>query len=93
MLQADLSTSLQELLEILVVVILIVFAAKDQSHKLEVSDAGLHFELNVPPLRTWGINEADLPGVVEKAAYASSMQANPLPLTGEELLSMAMAAL
>ncbi len=43
-------------------------------------------ELNVPPLRAWGITEADLPGVVEKAARASSMQANPLLLTGEELL-------
>jgi alcohol dehydrogenase class IV len=50
-------------------------------------------ELNVPPLRAWGITEADLPGVAEKAARASSMQANPLPLTSEELLLMAMAAL
>jgi len=50
-------------------------------------------ELNVPPLRTWGITEADLPGVAEKAARASSMQANPLPLTDEELLLLATAAL
>lgn len=50
-------------------------------------------ELNVPNLRAWGIAEADLPGVVEKAARASSMQANPLPLTGEELLAVIMAAL
>ncbi len=49
-------------------------------------------ELKVPPLRAWGITEADLPGVVEKAARASSMQANPLQLTGEELLLMATAA-
>jgi alcohol dehydrogenase class IV len=49
-------------------------------------------ELNVPPLRAWGISEADLPGVVEKAARASSMQANPLPLTGEELIRAATAA-
>jgi alcohol dehydrogenase class IV len=49
-------------------------------------------ELNVPPLRAWGITAADLPGVVEKAARASSMQANPLPLTGEELLRLATAA-
>ncbi len=49
-------------------------------------------ELNVPPLRTWGITEADLPGVVEKAAHASSMKANPLPLTGEELLALVTAA-
>jgi len=49
-------------------------------------------ELNVPPLRAWGITEADLPGVVEKAARVSSMQANPLLLTGEELLLVATAA-
>jgi len=52
----------------------------------------LCIELNVPPLRAWGIAEADLPGVVEKAAHASSMKANPLPLTGEELLQVATAA-
>ncbi len=50
-------------------------------------------ELNIPSLRTWGITEADLPGVVEKAARASSMQANPLPLTNDELLAVAAAAL
>ena len=49
-------------------------------------------DLNVPALRAWGITEADLPGVVEKAASASSMQANPLPLTGEELLAVVTAA-
>ncbi len=49
-------------------------------------------ELNVPPLRAWGIAKADLPGVVENAARASSMQANPLPLTSEELLQVATAA-
>jgi alcohol dehydrogenase class IV len=49
-------------------------------------------ELNVPSLRTWGIAEADLPGLVEKAARSSSMQANPLPLTGEELLAVVTAA-
>ncbi len=49
-------------------------------------------ELNVPPLRAWGITTADLPGVVEKAARAGSMKANPLPLTSEELLSLLSAA-
>jgi alcohol dehydrogenase class IV len=49
-------------------------------------------DLNVPRLRSWGINEADLPGVVEKAARASSMQANPLPLTSGELLAALTAA-
>jgi alcohol dehydrogenase class IV len=49
-------------------------------------------ELNVPSLRTWGISEADLPAVAEKAERASSMLANPLPLTGEELLAITRAA-
>jgi alcohol dehydrogenase class IV len=50
-------------------------------------------ELNVAPLRAWGIREADLPGVAEKAARASSMKANPIVLSGEELLGIVTAAL
>ncbi len=49
-------------------------------------------ELHIPGLRAWGIAEADLPAVVEKAARASSMQANALPLTLEELLAVLTAA-
>lgn len=49
-------------------------------------------ELNIPALRHWGINESGLPSVVEKAAQASSMKANPLPLTSEELLAVLEAA-
>jgi len=49
-------------------------------------------DLEIPALRAWGITEADLHGVVEKAARATSMQANPLPLTGEELLAVVTAA-
>lgn len=49
-------------------------------------------DLNIPRLRSWGIAEADLPAVVEKAARASSMQANALPLTNEELLALLTAA-
>jgi len=49
-------------------------------------------ELDVASLRSWGIAEADLPGVVEKAARASSMKANPVELTGEELLAVVTAA-
>ncbi len=52
----------------------------------------LCLELDVPALRTWGITEADLPGVVEEATRASSMKANPLPLTSEELLAVISAA-
>jgi alcohol dehydrogenase class IV len=50
-------------------------------------------ELDVPALRTYGVNESDLPSVVEKAAQASSMKANPLPLTSDELLAALTAAL
>jgi len=39
------------------------------------------------------VTDADLPGVAEKAAQASSMKANPLSLTREELLSVLAAAL
>jgi alcohol dehydrogenase class IV len=53
----------------------------------------LSAELNIPALRAWGVTEADLPGVAEKAGKASSMQANPLPLTGEELIAVVKAAL
>jgi alcohol dehydrogenase class IV len=41
--------------------------------------------LNVPPLSEFGLAEEDLPGVVEKARKASSMQGNPIKLTDEEL--------
>jgi alcohol dehydrogenase class IV len=49
-------------------------------------------ELKVPALRHWGITAADLPGLVEKAAHASSMKANPLPLTAAELHTVLSAA-
>jgi alcohol dehydrogenase class IV len=35
-----------------------------------------------------GIDETDLPGIVEKAETASSMKANPIPLTREELMTI-----
>ena len=50
-------------------------------------------ELSIPALRAWGITEDDLPGVAAKAAKASSMQGNPLPLTEEELIAVVRAAL
>lgn len=49
-------------------------------------------ELEIPPLRRWGIARADLPQAAEKAARASSMQANPLALTADELLAAVSAA-
>lgn len=50
-------------------------------------------ELQVPALRAWGITEADLHEIVEKAAGASSMKANPLPLASDELMAIVTAAL
>ncbi len=39
----------------------------------------------IPPLRTYGISNADVAGLVEKASHASSMKANPVRLTADEL--------
>ena len=49
--------------------------------------------LGIPPLRTYGLTEADIPAVVERAARASSMKANPIALTREELSAVLAAAL
>jgi alcohol dehydrogenase class IV len=42
-------------------------------------------ELEIPQLRCYGIRESDVPLLVEKAAKASSMKANPIALTPAEL--------
>jgi alcohol dehydrogenase class IV len=42
-------------------------------------------QLNIPALSVYGLTRADLPRLVEKAARASSMQANPIVLTEAEL--------
>jgi len=42
-------------------------------------------ELKVPPLRSYGIADEHLEVLVEKAAQASSMKGNPIPLTSQEL--------
>lgn len=42
-------------------------------------------DLKIPLLGRYGITPADVPGLCEKAAQASSMKGNPLPLTTEEL--------
>jgi alcohol dehydrogenase class IV len=47
--------------------------------------AALCRRLEIPGLRAYGFTEADIPGLVEDAARASSMKANPIVLTGEEL--------
>jgi alcohol dehydrogenase class IV len=42
-------------------------------------------KLEIPPLRHYGVTEADIPVLAEKAATASSMKGNPIVLTPEEL--------
>lgn len=42
-------------------------------------------ELQIPALGAYGLERTDLPELVGKAAKASSMKANPLPLTDDEL--------
>ena len=47
--------------------------------------AALCRKLEIPPLRAYGVREADIAALVEKAAQAGSMKGNPIPLTGVEL--------
>jgi len=47
--------------------------------------ANLCAALNIPTLRALGLSQSEIPSVVEKAAAASSMKANPLALNTAEL--------
>jgi len=49
--------------------------------------------LAIPPLRAYGLTEDQLPTLVDNAAQASSMKANPVPLTREEMLGILQRAL
>ncbi len=42
-------------------------------------------DLGIPPLSAYGLTPQDFPILVEKAAKASSMKGNPVPLTSQEL--------
>lgn len=48
--------------------------------------------IRIKPLGCYGLQPADIPTVVEKAMQASSMKANPLPLTASELAEVLAAA-
>jgi len=50
-------------------------------------------ELGIPRLRTYGVTDLDIPGLCAGAAAASSMKANPIPLTADELRQILSAAL
>jgi alcohol dehydrogenase class IV len=47
--------------------------------------AALCRQLEIPGLRAYGVTEADIPALIQDAASASSMKANPIVLTEEEL--------
>jgi alcohol dehydrogenase class IV len=49
--------------------------------------------LQIPKLSAWGIQMADLDEIARKAAAASSMKANPVSLTHEELVAILREAL
>ena len=53
----------------------------------------LRAALHIAPFANYGMREADVPVVVEKAAVASSMQANSIKLTPDELTGILRAAL
>lgn len=48
---------------------------------------------SLPGLASWGVATTDVPDIVRRAANASSMKANPLPLTDAELSAILHAAL
>ena len=50
-------------------------------------------DLQIPPLGGYGITAAHIPEIVEKAAHASSMKANPIALMTEELAGVVQRAL
>jgi alcohol dehydrogenase class IV len=54
---------------------------------------GLCRQLNIQPLSAYGITSRDIPDLVDKAAKASSMKANPIPLTTPELTALLEAAM
>ena len=53
----------------------------------------LYEALQIPPLSSYGMSADDLPMLVEKSAVASSMQANPIKLTHDEMREMLQQAL
>lgn len=49
---------------------------------------GLITDLRIPGLATYGIGSSDIPAIVERAQKASSMKANPIRLTGDQLMDL-----
>jgi alcohol dehydrogenase class IV len=55
--------------------------------------AALCRRLEIPALRTYGVTTDDVPGLVSRAAEASSMKANPIALTVEEMREILLRAI
>jgi alcohol dehydrogenase class IV len=55
--------------------------------------AALCRKLEIPPLRAYGVADAEIPDLVDKAAHASSMKGNPIVLTPGELRQIVSASL
>lgn len=55
--------------------------------------SNLTSELSVSPLQAYGLQHEQIPELIEKAAHASSMKANPIVLTRDELTEVAERAL
>jgi alcohol dehydrogenase class IV len=67
-----------------------IAAVVTESEKADVEDGikwvcDLCHTLKIPGLGAYGIQEKDAAIIVEQAAKASSMKANPIALTNEEL--------
>lgn len=45
-------------------------------------------DLRIPPLRTYGIRKTHFPEIIEKASRASSMKANPVQLSTDQLAAV-----
>jgi alcohol dehydrogenase class IV len=54
---------------------------------------GITQRLHIPKLSAWGIQDTDLDEIARKATAASSMKANPISLTHDELIVVLRAAL
>ncbi len=55
--------------------------------------ASLCADLEIPPLRAYGVREADVPALAEQAARTSSMKSNPIILSPRQLEDLLTSAL
>jgi alcohol dehydrogenase class IV len=84
------SPALDRLQEIAVI---LTGSADARAEDAGVYVAALVTALGVRTLRQWGMTEAEIPRLVERAKGASSMKGNPLVLTDGELTEIALRAL